>query len=114
MALLAAAFGTAGADAAQTAPSADGALARAMHRLAAMPGGSPGVAVIVQRGDRRSFRTAGASSLDSGDRWRASDHMRIASVAKAFSGAAALSLVDDGKLALSDMIRTHLPWLPEA
>jgi D-alanyl-D-alanine carboxypeptidase len=85
-----------------------------MNRLVAMPGGPPGVAVIVQRGERRSFMTAGVSSVDGGGRWRVGDHMRIASVAKAFSGAAALSLVDDGELALSDKIRTHLPWLPAA
>jgi D-alanyl-D-alanine carboxypeptidase len=92
VALLAAAFGAAGAGG-QTAPSADGALARAMNRLVAMPGGPPGVAVIVQRGERRSFMTAGVSSVDGGGRWRVGDHMRIVCVAKAFSGAAALSLV---------------------
>jgi len=38
--------------------------------------------------------------------------MRIASVAKAFSGAAALGLVGRGQLALSDKVRAELPWLP--
>jgi D-alanyl-D-alanine carboxypeptidase len=79
-----------------------------------MPGGPPGVAAIVQRGERRSFHTAGVAGLDSPARWRPSDHMRIASVAKAFSGAAALSLVDSGELSLSDSIRVYLPWLPAA
>ena len=43
-----------------------------------------------------------------------SDHMRIASVAKAFSGATALSLVDEGVLSLDDTIAERLPELPEA
>lgn len=41
-------------------------------------------------------------------------HMRIASVAKAFSGAVALALVDRRALALSDTIGTRLPKLPRA
>ena len=40
--------------------------------------------------------------------------MRVASVSKAFSGATALSLVDEGVLALDDMIADRLPDLPEA
>jgi D-alanyl-D-alanine carboxypeptidase len=44
---------------------------------------------------------------------RVNDHLRIASVAKAFSGAAALSLVSKGDLALDDMIGERLPDLPD-
>jgi len=40
--------------------------------------------------------------------------MRIASVAKAFSGAAALGQVDRSELSLTDSIRVYLPWLPAA
>jgi D-alanyl-D-alanine carboxypeptidase len=40
--------------------------------------------------------------------------MRLASVSKAFSGAVALSLVADGSLSLSDMVRKWLPGLPRA
>jgi D-alanyl-D-alanine carboxypeptidase len=39
--------------------------------------------------------------------------MRIASAAKAFSGAVALSLVSKGKLSLEDTIGKHLPELPK-
>ncbi len=85
-----------------------------MSGLVQMPGGPPGVAVIVQRGEQLRFHTAGVANLASGARWRPSDHMRIASVAKAFSGAAALGLVDRGELSLSDSIRAYLPWLPAA
>ena len=45
---------------------------------------------------------------------RAKDHMRIASVSKAFSGAVALRLVRDGRLALGDTIGERLPGMPAA
>jgi D-alanyl-D-alanine carboxypeptidase len=70
--------------------------------------------VIVQRQGQRSFHTAGVADVADGARWKASDHMRIASVAKAFSGAAALGLVDRGELSLGNSIRAYLPWLPAA
>jgi D-alanyl-D-alanine carboxypeptidase len=42
------------------------------------------------------------------------DHMRIASVAKAFSGAVVLQLVRDGRLGLDDTIGRRLPGMPLA
>lgn len=114
MASLVAALGAASAQAAQPTAVADQALDRALNRLVAMPGGPPGVGVTIQRGNQRSFHTAGVANVASGARWKADDHMRIASVAKAFSGAAALGLVDRGELSLGDSIRLHLPWLPAA
>jgi D-alanyl-D-alanine carboxypeptidase len=42
------------------------------------------------------------------------DSMRIASTAKAFSGAAAMSLVSKGALSLGDTIGEWLPYLPAA
>jgi D-alanyl-D-alanine carboxypeptidase len=113
-AICAVVLGSVPAQAGQSTVAADQALDRALTRLVQLPGGPPGVAAIVQRGKRRSFHTAGVANLGNGDRWRINDHMRIASVAKAFSGAAALGLVDRGELALSDEIRTVLPWLPAA
>ena len=41
-------------------------------------------------------------------------HMRIASTAKAYSGGVALSLVEQGLLALDDTIGELLPWAPGA
>jgi D-alanyl-D-alanine carboxypeptidase len=113
-ATIAAALLAAPAQAGQGAVKADAALDRALAKLVAMPAGPPGVAAIVQRGNHRSFHTAGVANLGTGARWRADDHMRIASVAKAFSGAAALSLVDSGQLALDDTIGQILPWLPQS
>jgi D-alanyl-D-alanine carboxypeptidase len=112
--MLVVALGSVPAQAAKSTAVADQALDRALSRLVELPGGPPGVAAIVQRGEQRSFHTAGVGSLASGARWHASDHMRIASVAKAFSGAAALSLVNSSELSLSDSIRVYLPWLPTA
>lgn len=108
------ALGAAPTQAAQSTTVADQNLDRALNRLVAMSGGPPGVGVTVQRGGQRSFHTAGVANIATGARWKASDHMRIASVAKAFSGAAALGLVDRGELSLSDSIRVYLPWLPAA
>lgn len=100
------------AAAAGPAARADARLDRALAKLVRMPGGPPGVAAIVQRGSRRSFHTAGVASLRSGARWRADDHMRLASTSKAFSGAVALSLLARGRLSLDESIRARLPWLP--
>ena len=105
-------FASPAAPAVGSAASANKALKTALSRLVRMPGGPPGVAAIVQRGDSRRFHTAGVANVATGSRWRRDDHMRLASTSKAFSGAAALSLVDRGKLSLSDRIRDWLPWLP--
>src|SRR3954469_18155619 len=84
---------------AQTAlSSADAALDRALQELVGMPGGPPGVISIVQRGESLGVHQFGLADLSSGQSPHITDHMRIASVAKAFSGATALSLVSKGKL----------------
>ncbi len=113
-AVLAIAVGAAPVQAAKSPAATDLALQLAMSRLVEMPGGPPGLAVIIDHGTQRSFHANGLADLASHAYWAPNDHMRIASVAKAFSGAAALGLVDRGKLAVSDKIRTHLPWLPVA
>jgi D-alanyl-D-alanine carboxypeptidase len=97
--------------------SADAALDRALEDLVAMEGGPPGVIAVVQRGQQRKVHTFGVRNIKSGLPIRVDDRMRIASVAKAFSGAVALSLVSDGKLSLQDTIgeRKRLrELLPEA
>jgi D-alanyl-D-alanine carboxypeptidase len=92
---------------------ADGsALRQAIAELVAMPGGPPGVAVVVQRGSARTFYPGGVAALG-GRAPRITDHMRVASVAKAFSGAAALVLVDKGVLHLHDTVGHWLPYLPK-
>ena len=96
------------------ARSADAALNRALARLVRQPDGPPGIAVVVQRGGRAVLHRAGTANVATGAPIRASDSMRLASVAKAFSGAVALSLVAEGRLSLSDTVGRRLPGLPRA
>ncbi len=98
----------------EQAISADAALDRALEDLVAMEGGPPGVIAVVQRGQHRKVHTFGVRNIKSGLPIRIDDRMRIASVAKAFSGAVALSLVSEGKLSLHDTIGKRLRELPEA
>jgi D-alanyl-D-alanine carboxypeptidase len=93
---------------------ADRALDRALQRLVKIPGGPPGVIAVVQRGNRREVHTAGVADVMTGAPLRARQYARIGSTAKAFSGAVALSLVDQGVLSLNDTIGERLPDLPEA
>ena len=68
----------------------------------------------MQRGQSREIHSFGVRNLKNNLPLRAKDHMRIASVAKAFSGAVALSLVSKGVLSLNDTIGDLLPGLPKA
>lgn len=92
----------------------DVALDRALEDLVTMPGGPPGVIAIVQRDQYLEVDSFGVENLKSGTPPRVEDHMRLASTSKAFSGAVALSLVEDGALSLDDTIGERLPGLPEA
>jgi D-alanyl-D-alanine carboxypeptidase len=95
------------------AKGADAALDRALEELVAMEGGPPGVIAVVQRGKHRKVHTFGVRNIKSGLPIRVDDRMRIASVAKAFSGAVALSLVSKGALSLNDTIGELLSELPK-
>ncbi|MFE4666966.1 serine hydrolase domain-containing protein [Streptomyces sp. NPDC056716] len=76
------------------------------------PGGPPGAIVVLQRGPHTRVVRAGVADLVTGRPPGPDDHMRIASVAKAFSGAVALSLVDRQDLSLDDALKKRLPQLP--
>jgi D-alanyl-D-alanine carboxypeptidase len=107
------AAGNTEAEAATAARGPDAALDRALKELVAMDSGPPGVIAIVQRGERREVYAFGVANLKSERPLRVDDRMRIASAAKAFSGATALSLVSKGKLSLDDTIGERLSDLPE-
>ena len=107
------AFGKEGTSSGQGSKGADAALDRALKELVAMEGGPPGVIAVVQRGQHRKVHTFGVRNIKSGLPIRVDDRMRIASVAKAFSGAVALSLVSKGALSLNDTIGKRLKKLPE-
>ena len=91
----------------------EGPLQRALERLVSSEGGPPGIIVVVARGKSIDVHTAGVANLESRKPIHIHEHMRLASVAKAFSGAAALSLVTSGQLSLDDTIRQWLPQLPQ-
>jgi D-alanyl-D-alanine carboxypeptidase len=116
--LLAVVLTMAGATQAEARPARpipeDRALDQALQRLAAMPGGPPGVISVVQRDGDLQVHTAGVAQLGRPGPPRATDAMHIASTAKAFNGAAALSLVDRRVLGLDDTIGLRRPDLPRA
>jgi D-alanyl-D-alanine carboxypeptidase len=89
-------------------------LQRQLEALVAADGGPPGAIVTLRRGSRMTTLRAGVADVETGRKPRPTDYMRIASVAKAFSGAVALRLVASGKLELSDTIGERLPSLPSA
>jgi D-alanyl-D-alanine carboxypeptidase len=99
---------------ASTGADRDHTLQKQLDQLVHAPDGPPGVIAVLQRGDESRIVRAGVADLDSGRPVEPTDHMRIASTAKAFSGAVALRLVDRGALGLDDTIGRRLPKLPKA
>lgn len=93
-------------------PAAAGGPSKLQHQLDKLvktEGGPPGAIVVVQRGDDQKTYTAGVADLSTDTPLDENQHVHIASVAKAFSGAVALSLVDQGVLSLDDTIAQRLP-----
>ncbi|MGX1273819.1 serine hydrolase domain-containing protein [Streptomyces phaeoluteigriseus] len=95
-------------------PDADRSLQRRIEEFVRGPGGPPGVIAVLRRDSGTRVLRAGVADLTTGRPPRPDDHMRIASTAKAFSGAVALSLVDRDLLDLDDTLRERLPRLPAA
>jgi D-alanyl-D-alanine carboxypeptidase len=85
-----------------------------LERLIEAPGGPPGAIATLYRGGHLTVLRAGRADVKRRGAPRATDHMRIASVAKAFSGAVALNLVRAGKLGLDDTIGQRLAGMPAA
>jgi D-alanyl-D-alanine carboxypeptidase len=84
----------------------------ALAKLVKANGGPPGVTVVVQQGDDVKLHTAGVADIETSAAPQLDDHIRIASVAKAFSGAAAVALVKEGVLSLDDTVGKWRPDLP--
>ncbi|MEU6313121.1 serine hydrolase domain-containing protein [Streptomyces sp. NPDC047014] len=95
-------------------PRHDRKLQHQLDGLVAQEDGPPGVIAMLTRGDRTEVYTAGVGDIETGRPPHPDDHMRIASIAKAFSGAVALRLVDQGRLSLDDTIGGRLPAQPSA
>ena len=88
---------------------ADTALQRALDAFVKRSDGPNGISVVVQRGAEPLQFTAGVGDVATKAPFGLTDAMRLASVAKAFSGAAALSAVADGKLTLESTVGEILP-----
>jgi D-alanyl-D-alanine carboxypeptidase len=88
-------------------------LRRAMTAFVDRPGSAPGIVVVLDRGRHDKVLTAGVANIDTGRRIDDDDHMRVASVAKAFTGGVAVALVRDGRLRLDDTVGELRPDLPD-
>lgn len=99
---------------AAAAPATDAAVQRGLEGLVHARGGPPGAVATLYRDGHLTVLRAGRADVRRRGAPRASDHMRIASAAKAFNGALALQLVRDGQLGLDDTIGQRLPGLPGA
>jgi D-alanyl-D-alanine carboxypeptidase len=85
------------------------ALRAALDEVITAPEAPPGLSVLIHRKGQDQFFSRGVADVATGERPTKRLHMRIASVAKAFSGAVALALVSEGKLSLDDTIGERLP-----
>lgn len=86
----------------------------ALDALVERSDGPVGVVVLVDDGDDVTVHAAGRRAAGSPEEPGPDDHVRIASVSKAITGATAYSLVDDGVLSLDDTVGRWLPDLPES
>jgi D-alanyl-D-alanine carboxypeptidase len=93
-------------------PGKDQRLQRLLDGLVRRAGGPPGAIAVLRIDGRTVVVRAGDGNVRTGQPPRIDDHMRVASVAKTFSGAVALSLVSCGRLSLDDTIAKRLPDLP--
>lgn len=73
----------------------------------------PGFVAGVRRGGTTEIRTGGTLALGGTSPMRERTPFRIASVSKPFAGVLALSLVEDGTIALADPVSRWLPELAE-
>jgi D-alanyl-D-alanine carboxypeptidase len=96
------------------AKTTDAQVLKGLEGLVTSPGGPPGAIATLFRDGKLTTLSTGRADVRKTAKPRATDHMRIASVAKAFSGAVALNLVRSGQLSLDDTIEGVLPTLPKA
>jgi D-alanyl-D-alanine carboxypeptidase len=89
--------------------TADALVQRLLDRLVGTPGGPVGAIVTLYRDGRTTVLRAGRADTARPGAPGLGDHMRIASISKAFTGAVALHLVQEGRLGLDDTIGQRLP-----
>jgi D-alanyl-D-alanine carboxypeptidase len=73
--------------------------------------GAPGSILLVREGREADRYTAGLGEIATGQRIRAGDRYRIASLTKTYTAAVVLQLVAEGKLSLRDNVERWLPGL---
>jgi D-alanyl-D-alanine carboxypeptidase len=98
--------------AAASGNSADTKLDRALAAFVARKDGPPGVAVVVQRGTNPVLHQAGTAIVGTDTPFALDDHTRVASVAKAYSGATSLAEVSKGSFQLDSTIGKTLTGMP--
>lgn len=81
---------SAGATAIVPPPNPAPGLQRALYKLAADPQGPPGISVLIDRGRRVEFLSAGFSDIAAGRAPSRDEHLRIASVSKGFNALVAI------------------------
>jgi D-alanyl-D-alanine carboxypeptidase len=99
---------------AAAAPPGPADVQRGLKRLVAKKNGPVGAIATIYRDGKKTVLRAGRANVKRPGAPKATDHMRIASVAKAFSGAVALNLVRAGRLGLDDTIAQRLGGMPAA
>jgi D-alanyl-D-alanine carboxypeptidase len=96
------------------AKTTDAQVLKGLEGMVTSPGGPPGAIATLYRDGKLTTLSTGRADIKKAAKPRATDHMRIASVAKAFNGAVALNLVRSGQLSLDDTIEKVVPTLPKA
>ena len=71
--------------------------------------GVAGLAGVVRIGDGVWTGSTGVANLESGEPFRADDFVRIASITKPYTATAVLQLVDEGLVALEDLLEMYVP-----
>jgi D-alanyl-D-alanine carboxypeptidase len=87
---------------------------RGLEALVKADGGPPGAVATLYRNGKLTVLRAGRANVEKRRAPRARDHMRLASVTKAYTGAVVLQLVRDGEIELDDTIDEHLAGMPAA
>jgi D-alanyl-D-alanine carboxypeptidase len=87
-----------------------------LDRIVAAPGGPPGISVLIDGGSRTRFLHAGVADVSSGRAPKATEHVRIASVAKGFNAFIAVSLAEGSRsISLDETVGESIPGvLPNA
>src|ERR1700759_5041669 len=83
-----------------------------LEGLVDSPGGPPGAVATLYKGGKLTTISVGRADVTKAGAPKSTEHMRIASIAKAFSGAVALHLVKERQLTLDGTIGELVTGLP--